>query len=183
MGSLHLNLCQIFINLFFSLLCYSCPLGTVEKLLSWRPWRYWESLPWFHMTCSAQLNAENEFLGICVRRMTQSWNGLLCISVSSPKVPLSLSSTSQILLLCFLLAQVPLVTPQPSPLLCLHLCCSSALPVVAVPGLSPCPDLFISLFCSGAAAECMSVQGKGCLCCISLTVAVGKAVMGFVRKG
>lgn len=121
MGSLHLNLCQIFINLFFSLLCYSCPLGTVEKLLSWRPWRYWESLPWFHMTCSAQLNAENEFLGICIRRMTQSWNGLLCISVSSPKVPLSLSSTSQILLLCFLLAQVPLVTPQPSPLLCLHL--------------------------------------------------------------
>lgn len=147
----------------FSLFCYSCPLGTVEKLLSWRPWRCWESLLWFHMTCSAQFNAENKFLGICIRIMTQSWNGLWCIFVSSPKVSLSVSFTSQILLLCFLLAQVPLVTPQPSPLFCPHLCCCSAFSVVAVPGLSPCPDLFISLFCSGAAAEYMSVQGKGCL--------------------
>lgn len=35
MGSWHLNLCQIFINTFFSQLCYSCALRTVEAIHSW----------------------------------------------------------------------------------------------------------------------------------------------------
>lgn len=116
----------------FSLLCYSCPLGTVEKLLSWRPWRCQESLLWFHMTCFTQLNAANEFLGICIRSMAH-------ISVSSPKVSLSFSFTSQIFLLYFLLAQFPLATsPNPHP-------CS----VPTFAAVQVCP-LLLSLDCPSA---------------------------------
>lgn len=119
----------------------------------------------------------NEFLRIRIRSMAQSWNGLWYISVSSPRVSLSFSLPSQMFLLCFLLAQFPLSTPQPSPLVCPCLCCCSSLSDVAVPELSFFPDLPISLLCSGAAAELgvqgKGVQGKG----IALSVAVREAVM------
>lgn len=68
-------------------------------------------------------------------------------------------------------------TPQPSPLFCSYLCCCSSLSIIAVPGLSLCPDLFVSLFCSGAAAEYTGVQKKGCLQCVSLALTVRKAVI------
>lgn len=57
MGSWHLNLCQIFMTTTLLLL----PSGTVEKLLSWKPRRYWESLPWFHVTCPVSWVLHKEY--------------------------------------------------------------------------------------------------------------------------
>lgn len=159
MGSWHLNLCQIFINTFFfsTLLLLSFGHSWETSFLEamevlgkssmfsydlFCPVKCWEWVSW---DLCKEYGSVMEWALVYFYEQPQSISFLFFHFTDFPAVLPSCSiSTGH---------TPPTLTPPSVPTFC---CCSS-LSVVAVPGLSLCPDLFISLFCLGAATEYMGV--------------------------